>query len=58
VIPDYKDHVLQLSAGISVAMEIRAEDAVNVFRVTAGPWDVPMAKELRPGLRVHIILII
>lgn len=49
VVPDFKDHVLQLAAGLSVAMEVRAESAVNTFRVTAGPWDVAMAKELRPG---------
>lgn len=49
VLPTYHDHVVQLSSGISVAMEIRAENAVSTFRVTAGPWDVQMAKELRPG---------
>lgn len=49
VLPTYHDHVVQLAAGPSVALEIRAEDAVNTFRVTAGPWDVQMAKELRPG---------
>ena len=48
VIPDYTDHVVQLSSGLSVCMELRAEDAVEVFRQTAGPWDVDMAKELRP----------
>lgn len=32
-----------------VALELRAEDAVKVFRITAGPFDVGMAKELRPG---------
>ena len=31
-----------------MCMELRAEDAVEVFRQTAGPWDVDMAKELRP----------
>lgn len=49
VLPTYHDHVVQLASGPSVALEIRAEDAVNTFRVTAGPWDVQMAKELRPG---------
>jgi nucleoside-diphosphate kinase len=49
VLPTYHDHVVQLASGLSVALEIRAEDAVNTFRVTAGPWDVQMAKELRPG---------
>lgn len=48
VIPEYGDHVTQLCSGPSIALEIRAEDAVNVFRQTAGPWDCDMAKELRP----------
>lgn len=48
VVPEYQDHVLQLCGGLCVAMEIRAQDAVETFRVTAGPWDVEMAKELRP----------
>lgn len=49
VVPEYADHVLQMSAGLAVALEVRAEDAVPTFRQTAGPWDVQMAKELRPG---------
>jgi nucleoside-diphosphate kinase len=48
VVPDYGDHVVQMSAGLAVALELRAEDAVTVFRETAGPWDVEIAKELRP----------
>lgn len=48
VLPEYPDHVIQLSSGLCVALEIRAQDAVETFRVTAGPWDVEMAKELRP----------
>eukprot|EP01035_Chromulina_nebulosa_P018213 gene18213-23878_t len=48
VIPDFSDHVVQLSNGLSVALEVRAEDAVNTFRITAGPWDIGMAKELYP----------
>lgn len=32
-----------------VALELRAEDAVATFKQTAGPWDVDMAKELRPS---------
>lgn len=34
---------------MAVALEVRAVDAVHTFRQTAGPWDVQMAKELRPG---------
>ena len=48
VVPDYPDHVVQMSAGLALALELRAEDAVTVFRETAGPWDVEIAKELRP----------
>lgn len=48
VVPEYRDQVSQLSSGICIAVELRAEDAVQTFRQTAGPWDVDMAKELRP----------
>lgn len=48
VVPEYSDHVLQLSNGMCVALELRAEDPVKTFRMTAGPWDVGMAKELYP----------
>jgi nucleoside-diphosphate kinase len=48
VIPEYTDHTIQLSSGLSIALEIRAQNAVDTFRATAGPWDVDMAKELRP----------
>lgn len=49
VVPEYPDHVVQLATGLSVAMELRAQNAVETFRVTAGPWDVEMAKDLHPG---------
>lgn len=48
VIPEYPDHVVQLCSGQAVCLEVRAENAVEVFRETAGPWDVEMAKELKP----------
>jgi nucleoside-diphosphate kinase len=48
VAPEYPDHVLQLCSGLSIALEIRAQQAVETFRITAGPWDVDMARELRP----------
>lgn len=48
VVPEYPDHVVQFCSGMSIALEIRAQQAVETFRVTAGPWDVDMAKELRP----------
>mmetsp|Transcript_803 Transcript_803/g.1774 ORF Transcript_803/g.1774 Transcript_803/m.1774 type:complete len:231 (-) Transcript_803:278-970(-) len=49
VVPEFSDHVTQLCAGISVALEVRAQDAVPTFRESAGPWNVEYAKELRPG---------
>ena len=49
VVPEYQDHAIQLTSGLSVAIELRAEDAVTTFRQTAGPWDVDIAKEIRPG---------
>ena len=48
MLPDYADHVTQLAMGLCVALEVRAENAVRTFRETAGPWDVEMAKDLRP----------
>merc|ERR1719487_248542 len=39
---------LEVCPGPCVALEVRAENAVMTFRETAGPWDVEMAKELRP----------
>lgn len=48
VIPEYTDHTIQLSSGLCIALEVRAQNAVETFRLTAGPWDVDMAKDLRP----------
>lgn len=48
VVPEYQDAIVELCSGMCVALELRAEDAVATFRQTAGPWDVEMAKELRP----------
>lgn len=48
VVPEYGEQVEQLASGVALALELRAEDAVRTFRETAGPWDVEMAKELRP----------
>jgi len=49
VIPEYGDHAVQFTTGPSIALELRAEEAVTTFRQTCGPWDTDMAKELRPG---------
>ena len=48
VLPDFNDHVTQLCGGLSIGIEVRAQDAVQVFRQTAGPWEVEMAKKLQP----------
>ena len=48
VVPEYGDILLQLTIGVSIALELRAEDAVPTFRQSAGPWDIAMAKELYP----------
>jgi nucleoside-diphosphate kinase len=48
VVPEYVDHVIHLSLGMCVALEVRAVNPVETFRETAGPWSVEMAKELRP----------
>lgn len=49
VVPEYKEMLDHLITAPCIAMELRAESAVKTFRQTAGPWDVDMAKELRPG---------
>lgn len=32
VVPEFVDHTVQLSSGLSIAFEIRAENAVDTFR--------------------------
>jgi nucleoside-diphosphate kinase len=49
VIPFFREKVTSLVQGPTLALEIRAQDAVSTFRrFTAGPWEVGMAKELAP----------
>lgn len=49
VVPEFTDHVVQLCSGVSIAIEVRAqEDAVYSFRQLAGPWDIEIAREIRP----------
>jgi nucleoside-diphosphate kinase len=48
VIPTFTEQCINLASGPCIALEIRAEDAVTVFRQTTGPWDVNIAKEIRP----------
>ena len=51
VVPEYKDMSEELSEGMCVAMEIigDSDDTQKRFRELVGPWDVDMAKELRPN---------
>lgn len=46
--PDFADRVTQLCSGLSIGLEVRAQNAVQVFRQTVGPWDVGMAQKLYP----------
>lgn len=53
VVPEYHALVEQLTAGTSVALEIRGSEAdaqnlVNLFREFAGPSDPEIAKQIRP----------
>ena len=53
VMPNFRDMVTELSIGACVALEVVARSnqvgqVVGAFRDFAGPWDVEMAKELRP----------
>ena len=49
VVPEFRDMAEELTEGIVVALEVRAESAVETFRETVGPWDIEIAKELRPA---------
>eukprot|EP00752_Nemacystus_decipiens_P014373 g12785.t1 len=49
VIPKYGDMLDEMTTGTCVALEIRGQNVVSAFREAAGPWDVDMAKELRPN---------
>lgn len=48
VLPDYASMVDQLASGPSIALEIRAEDAVETFREFCGPYDPAIGKLIRP----------
>lgn len=49
VIPEYGRMVEELAAGSCVAMEIRAENAVETFRALTGPLDPEVCQLLRPN---------
>jgi nucleoside-diphosphate kinase len=51
VVPHFNESVDHLTTGPCIAVEMvgqHVEDVVAKFREHAGPWDVEMAKELRP----------
>mmetsp|Transcript_44576 Transcript_44576/g.90049 ORF Transcript_44576/g.90049 Transcript_44576/m.90049 type:complete len:372 (-) Transcript_44576:165-1280(-) len=58
VMPNYKDMVVDLCSGPIIALEVKlapsgrvdpsSTSVVSAFRDFVGPWDVEMAKELRP----------
>lgn len=51
VVPHFNETVDHFTTGPCIAMELvghNAESVVARFRENAGPWDVEMAKELRP----------
>ena len=51
VLPHYRDAVDHLVSGLCVAIRLEGKNTHNVvsdFRANAGPWDVDMAKKLRP----------
>jgi len=48
VVPFYKSKVDELCSGPCIALEVRADKPVETFRMSAGPWDVDMARALAP----------
>jgi len=44
----FSEHKAHLCSGPVVALEVRGEDAVQRLRMLAGPYDVTVAKELKP----------
>ncbi|CAM9638962.1 unnamed protein product [Pylaiella littoralis] len=49
VIPKYGEVLDEMTTGTCVALEIRGQNVVSAFRDAAGPWDVDMARALRPN---------
>ncbi|CAM9431960.1 unnamed protein product [Hapterophycus canaliculatus] len=49
VIPKFAEMLDEMTTGTCVALEIRGQNVVAAFREAAGPWDVDMARELRPN---------
>uniref|UniRef100_H3GNB4 DM10 domain-containing protein n=1 Tax=Phytophthora ramorum TaxID=164328 RepID=H3GNB4_PHYRM len=51
VVPHFNESVDHLTTGPCLALELvgqHTNDVVTQFRASAGPWDVEMAKELKP----------
>eukprot|EP00968_Pinguiococcus_pyrenoidosus_P004829 scaffold310_cov307-Pinguiococcus_pyrenoidosus.AAC.4 len=48
VLTDFRHVVDELCSGPCVALELGSEDAVKALREAVGPWDVEIAKEIRP----------
>lgn len=51
VVPHFNESVDHYTTGPCLALELVGQDSANVvaqFRASAGPWDVEMAKELKP----------
>mmetsp|Transcript_1113 Transcript_1113/g.1703 ORF Transcript_1113/g.1703 Transcript_1113/m.1703 type:complete len:365 (-) Transcript_1113:19-1113(-) len=49
VLPEYRELIGHMTSSVCIVLEVRAENAVNAFRATVGPWDIGMAKELKPS---------
>jgi nucleoside-diphosphate kinase len=46
--PEFEELCQSVLGGVLLAVEVRAEDAVRSLRASCGPWDVEMARALRP----------
>lgn len=49
VVSEYSGMVEELTSGPCIALEVRAQDAPNVFRKFVGPADPEIARHLRPN---------
>jgi len=45
---EYSGMVNELASGSCIAIEVRAQNCVNQLRKLCGPYDIEIAKELRP----------
>ncbi|KAG9411841.1 hypothetical protein AC1031_017470 [Aphanomyces cochlioides] len=50
VVPHYNEAVDHLTSGPCIALELHGDgDVVQRFREAAGPWDIDMARDLKPS---------